>query len=238
VKVVFAHAGRRNAPITTAVLRATTLRPKPPPGDEVYFPLVQGKSATYRWTNPRHFAEPVVERVTTTSASKGAGRLSVASVSGPLEVEGTYRFTQRLDGLTNVSSATKSVSVLKLPPLGPKALPPSKRRRFVTPIDLMSFGFNPIVPAYAQRGDSWTGSRRGRDFKFYGVRGTSKVLGLQTVRVPAGTFRALAVRTTLWQAGYPWGSGVRTSWFAPGKGLVKLVFRHGDGSVSQVARLK
>jgi hypothetical protein len=31
---------------------------------------------------------------------------------------------------------------------------------------------------------------------------------------------------------------VRTSWFAPGKGLVKLVFRHGDGSVSEVALLK
>jgi hypothetical protein len=45
------------------------------------------------------------------------------------------------------------------------------------------------------------------------------------------------VKSTLKQAGYPWGSGVRTSWFAPGKGLVKLVFKHGDGSVSEVVRL-
>ena len=46
------------------------------------------------------------------------------------------------------------------------------------------------------------------------------------------------VRTALKQPGFPWGSGVRTSWFAPGKGLVKLVFEHGDGSVSQVVRLR
>ena len=30
----------------------------------------------------------------------------------------------------------------------------------------------------------------------------------------------------------------RTMWFAPGKGLVKLVFRHADHSVSTVERLK
>ncbi len=56
--------------------------------------------------------------------------------------------------------------------------------------------------------------------------------------MPAGTFRALAVQTTLTQPGFPFGSGTRTTWFAPGVGLVKLVFRHGDGSVSQVELLK
>ena len=39
------------------------------------------------------------------------------------------------------------------------------------------------------------------------------------------------------QPGFPWGSGVRTSWFAAGKGLVKLVFQHKDGSVSEVVRI-
>ena len=75
------------------------------------------------------------------------------------------------------------------------------------------------------------------DFDVYGVTGTSRVVGVQRVTVPAGTFDALVVRSTLNQPGFPWGSGVRTSWFAPGKGLVKLVFQHGDGSVSNVVRL-
>jgi hypothetical protein len=34
--------------------------------------------------------------------------------------------------------------------------------------------------------------------------------------------------------GFKFGSGTRTSYFAAGKGLVKLVFRHGDGSTSVV----
>jgi hypothetical protein len=40
------------------------------------------------------------------------------------------------------------------------------------------------------------------------------------------------------QKGFPFGSGTRTSWFAPGRGLVKLVFQHGDGSVSDVELLR
>jgi hypothetical protein len=40
------------------------------------------------------------------------------------------------------------------------------------------------------------------------------------------------------QPGFKFGSGTRTSWFAAGKGLVKLVFRHRDGSVSTVVLLK
>jgi hypothetical protein len=56
--------------------------------------------------------------------------------------------------------------------------------------------------------------------------------------VPAGTFRALAISSTLTQRGYRWGSGTRTEWFAPGRGLVKLVFKHRDGSVSLVQLIK
>ena len=61
---------------------------------------------------------------------------------------------------------------------------------------------------------------------------------MQTVTVPAGTFQAVVVRSTLVQPGFPYGSGTRTSWFAPDKGLVKLVFAHGDDSVSTVVLVK
>jgi hypothetical protein len=46
------------------------------------------------------------------------------------------------------------------------------------------------------------------------------------------------VRSVLKQPGFPFGSGTRTCWFAPGRGLVKLVFQHGDGSVSTVTLLR
>jgi len=50
--------------------------------------------------------------------------------------------------------------------------------------------------------------------------------------------KALAIRTTMTQPGFPFGSGTRTSYFADGKGLVKLVFQHGDKSTSTVELLK
>ena len=60
-----------------------------------------------------------------------------------------------------------------------------------------------------------------------------------SVRVAAGRYKGVVpVRSTLSQSGFPFGSGTRTSYFAPGKGLVKLVFKHKDGSVSTVERVK
>jgi hypothetical protein len=168
----------------------------------------------------------------------GSAQVTVSSVSGPIRVSGAYAFTTRLDGVTSLFAATKAQSLAKMPPLGPRSLPPSKRRHFFTPFDLMIFGFNPVIPAYPAAGSTWAGGTSGSDFANYGVTGNAVVLGVQTVKVPAGTFHALAVRTVLKQVGFPFGSGTRTSWFAPGRGLVKLVFRHADGSVSVVELLR
>jgi hypothetical protein len=238
VKVTFEHAGGRSAPVTTAVLQSTSLTPKPPPGDENWFPLVKGKSFTYRWTNSRYLKQPSVQTATIAAVANGSAQFSVTSVSGPIKAQGAYGYTARLDGLTNIWGTTKSASLAKLPKLGPSALPADKRRHFTTPLDLMNYGFNPILPAYAGKGDGWVADKGGRDWEIYGVTGSTKVVGVQTVKVPAGTFKALVVGSTLKQAGFPFGSGTRTMWFAPGKGLVKLVFRHADGSVSQVELLK
>ncbi|HEX4012060.1 MAG TPA: hypothetical protein VHX62_18710 [Solirubrobacteraceae bacterium] len=49
---------------------------------------------------------------------------------------------------------------------------------------------------------------------------------------------ALEVSSVLTQQGHRFGSGVQTMWFAPNRGLVKLVFDHRDGSVSTVQLLK
>ena len=102
----------------------------------------------------------------------------------------------------------------------------------------MTFGFNPVLPAYGTAGVSWSSDSDSRDFAVYGVTGTTRVVGVQKVTVPAGTYQALVVSSSLRQAGFAWGSGTRTMWFAPDKGLVKLVFRHADGSVSTVDRLR
>ena len=237
VKLLFRHGGGSHPPTTTAELLSTTLTPKAPPPDTNYFPLIPGLKGKFRWTNARYFKQPEVQSFKVDQAANGSGRISLSTVSGPVKAKGVYFFTLRTDGLSNLAGTAKAASLAKLPPLGPKALPEAKRRHFFTVFDLMEFGFNPVLPPYPQAGATWSSRARTRDFDVYGVVGTTRVVGMQKVTVPAGTFSALVVRTTLKQAGFPWGSGVRTCWFAAGKGLVKLVFEHGDGSVSQVVRL-
>jgi len=238
VKLVFKHGGGADAPVTTAVLLATNQKPEAPPPDVDYFPLRPGLKGTFRWTNAKHFKQSEVQSFKVDQAANGSGRISLSSVSGPIKVKGAYFFTLRADGLSNLAANSSAASLVTLPPLGPKALPEAKRRRFDTVFDLMDFGFTPILPAAAETGANWSSQAASRDFDVYGVTGTARVVGVQKVTVPAGTFSALVVKTTMKQPGYPWGSGVRTSWFAPDKGLVKLVFAHDDGSVSQVVRLK
>ncbi len=238
VKSEYQHNGGSDAATTTAVLTATTLEPKDPPSDVNYFPLKKGTKLTYRWTNSKHLKKPVVEAYTIDDEVNASARFSVKTISGPVRAAGTFGFAFRLGGLTNLWGSTKAATVATFPPLGPSALPEDRRRHFFTAFDLLTFGFGPVLPAVPTPGATWGSKNPSRDFSVYGVEGSTKVMPVQSVTVPAGTFKALPVVSSLEQKGFPFGSGTRTSWFAPGKGLVKLVFKHRDGSVSTVELLK
>lgn len=236
VKVVFQHEGGSGAPVTSAYLLSTNLTPSSTPPDEDYFPLQVGLTDTYRWTNARHLPQPEVEQVSVAAVSDRTARISVRTISGPIKgaakggVIGEYGFTTRLEGVTNLWGSTAGQSLAKFPPL-------DHDRSFLTPVDLMVYGFNPLLPAYPETGARWT-SGNARSYQEYGVKGSTRVIGVVSVHVPAGTFRALEVQSVLSSRGHPFGSGVRTCWFAAGRGLVKMVFRHGDGSVSLVQLIK
>ena len=236
VKVMFEHAGGA-APIATSVLVSTNQTAKAPPPDGRYFPLVKGAKLKYSWTNTKHLKKASVQEITTDEVANGSARFSVKHLSGPIRVAGAYGFTMRGDGATNIWAITKSASLVKFPPLGPRGVPKERRRRFTTPFDLMLYGFNPILPAYAVPGTAWGSKVPSRDFSVFGVTGTTKVLGLRSIRVGRKTYSALVVQSKLTQRGFKFGSGTRTSYFAADKGLVKLVFRHRDGSVSTVQLL-
>ncbi len=230
VRVVFDHSGGGAAPVTEAELLSTNLKPAPNLPDQNWFPLTLGLQGTYRWTNSRWMRRPEIERVRVAAVANRSAQIAVKSVSGPMRAVGQYGFTVRLDGVINLWGSSSAASLVRFPRLG-------RGRHFFTPLDLLVYGFNPLIPAYAQAGDRWT-SGNPTDFRAYGVRGSTTIVGIRTVRVPAGTFRALELRSVLSQRGSRFGSGVRTVWLAPGRGLVKLVFRHRDGSVSLVQLIR
>ena len=235
VKIELQHAG---GAVTTVQLTGTNQTPQPPPTDVDYFPLVKNLKLTYRWTNTKWLKKPSVQQVTISQVANGSARLDVKHVSGPIHVAGAYGFTRRASGITNLWATTKSASLASFPALGPRSLPKGKRRHFATPLDLMVYGFNPILPGDAIAGSNWSAKIPSRDWSVFGVKGKTTVLGVRRIKVPAGRFDALAVRSTLTQPGFAFGSGTRTMWFAPGEGLVKLVFRHADRSVSTVVLTK
>jgi hypothetical protein len=227
VLVVFDHV---DGSVSRAALLATNLKPVAVPPDQDYFPLLQGLTGRYEMTNTKHLRQPEIEKVRIAAVSNRTARVDVTSVSGPMRAAGSYIFSLRFDGLRNTSGITQAASLAKFPAIG-------HGRHFFNPLDLMTFGFNPVLSALPEAGQSWR-SGNPRDMQIYGVKGRTWVVGIRTVRVPAGTFRALEVESKLTQAGYPFGSGTRTMWFAPGRGLVKLVFRHRDASTTVVQLLR
>jgi hypothetical protein len=227
VLVLFDHV---DGSVTNAALLQTNLKPSANQPDPDYFPLQQGLSGRYRWTNSRYLRKPEIEKISVAAVVNRTARLTAQSVSGPIRTLGQYGFSLRLDGLRNIWGSVSAASLAKFPRLGHK-------RHFFTPLDLVTYGFNPVLLAYPQAGQSWN-SGNARDLSVYGVTGKTKVIGVRRVHVPAGTFQALEVQSTLSQHGSRFGSGVRTMWFAPGRGLVKLVFKHRDGSTSLIQLIK
>jgi hypothetical protein len=230
VRVEFQHAGGSTAPVTNVYLLSTNQKPVPAPPDQDYFPLTLGMKATYRWTNTKLLHKPEVERMSVDAVANRSARVTFRSVSGPIRAVGQYGFTVRLDGVTNIYGSASAASVVRFPRLG-------HGRHFFTPFDLMTYGFNPLLPAYGVTGSRWTSGNE-RDLEVFGVTGSTTIVGVRRVHVPAGTFQALEVRSFLRQKGYAFGSGVRTMWFAPGRGLVKLVFKHRFGGTSEVVLIR
>lgn len=227
VKVVYDHVDGSE---TTVQLQATNLKPLALRPDADYFPLRVGLHGTYEWTNTKHLRKPEIDRISVDAAANRTGRVKVRSVSGPIRAVGEYLFSLRLDGLRTTFARTSAATLLHFPVL-------AHDRHFFNPVDLMIFGFNPVLPDYGTPGTVWHSGNR-YDTKMFGVTGFTSVVGIRRVKVPAGTFNALEVRSSLQQRGHGYGSGTRLMWFAPGRGLVKLVFHHRDGSTSVVQLLK
>ena len=203
VKTVFDHAGA-GLPDHDVGPDEHQSTPTAPPPDTRWFPLDEGRRRPYRWTNSKHMKKPSVQEFTTDEVRERLGRVTVKHISGPIRVAGAYGFTTRARTASRTSGRRRN---RRRSPAS--AARPGRCRRTVdatllTPLDMMVFGFNPIIPAASD-----VRRRRGRrrcpavTYSIFGVTGTSKVLGVKTVKVPAGTFKALVVQSKLKQKGFP-----------------------------------
>ena len=234
VRIRLDHAGGE---VSSAELMSTNLAPRPLPSDANLLPFTRGDRSTFRWRNTMHMKKWSRQQGDVTQVVNGTAQVAVKHLSGPIAVAGAYLFSTRLTGVSLVSGATRAATGAKFPALGPRSAAQADRLRFYTPFDLLIYGYNPILPVPAPEGVLWRSSREGRDWRLYGVTGDTRVVATdRRVRTPAGLFRTTVVRSQLTQQGYRFGSGTRTAYFAAGKGLVKLVFRHRDGSTSLVER--
>lgn len=236
VRIEFNHASGETS---TTELQSTSLAPLPLPSDVNLLPLNRGEKGILRFRNSRYMRRWSTQRFEVSEVVNNSSRVDVKHVKGPIRVAASYALATRIGGTTLLSATSSATTRNPFPKLGPRSAPKSERRHFFTPFDLMVYGFGPVAPPLpVEKGETFRSSEGSRDFTLFGVTGSSRVLGNRTIRVPAGKFKAFAVQSRLSQRGFAFGSGVRTTYFAPGVGLVKLVFEHRDGSVSTVERMK
>src|SRR5262249_12687297 len=148
VKIVFDHAGGSHAPVTTVTLQSTNQQPAPTPTDLDYFPFTKGQTLTYRWTNTKYLKKPEVQQVKVDAVVNGSARFPLRDGRGPIRLAGPSVFRKPPAGVTTLGGNPQPATQPNFPPLGPSFAAPANRRHMVTPFDLMTFGFNPILPAY------------------------------------------------------------------------------------------
>ena len=206
------HAGGE---VSRAELQsARTCAPLPLPPDVNLLPLNRGDTRDVPLAQQQHMKKWSTQQLHVAEVVNNTARVDVKHVAGPIKVAGAYTFATRLSGVTQLSGGDARGDAAQVPAARARAAPTSAdRRRFFTPFDLMVYGFNPIVPVYAEtRRRRWRSSRASRDWKIFGV--TGDVEGRRDrarCGRRAGRFAAIVVRSTLRQAGFPFGSGTRTS---------------------------
>ena len=233
VKILFRHAGGETS---ESELLSTNLVPLARPRDANLLPLRPGESSRFRWRNSVHMKRWSTQRSEVAKVVNNTARVDVAHVSGPIKVDGELRVRQPPERADHVSPRPPAARTSRRCRRSARATAPRAARHFYTPFDLMTYGFNPVIPAYPPRGDSGALARHAR-LGVCGVTGAHARARHRTSACRRPLQDAVAVRSTLRQTGHPFGSGTRTSYFAPGTGSCKLGVPARDGSVSTVERV-
>ena len=185
---------------------------------------------SYQWTDSVYATVPTTEKITV-KEQKGATFVlawttqDLGNADGSVPTAGTMTFQETTTGLFAIDWSST-------PP--PAAFPILCSSAAQCGNSLASALYNlvwgsrsPVLVQPMLRGESW-GSTGGAQND---VTSGSDYLGTESVSVPAFEDPVLAakVRTEVTQAGAlgdPYGSGIRTVWWAYGVGPVKIEFQH------------
>ncbi|MEM3489919.1 MAG: post-COAP-1 domain-containing protein, partial [Nitrososphaerota archaeon] len=192
-----------------------------------YFPIAVNNSWIYEWCNTVYRPTPVIENLTVISNTPEV-IISGFILQCDSAAYSQFHLRSSADGLYWTGFGSGGADPFPLP-------------MYV----LLYYAYIPtkFLPTPLNLGDSWTGSGsvpgRGQDQITYTA--TSTALRFESITVPAGTFNCILVETTITATnslpGADYLSGTRQMWFADGVGLIKLVYNHRDGSVTEAKLL-
>ena len=167
----------------------------------------------------KHFKEPEVQTFTIDQVANGSAqfdrdeRVRADQGAGRVRVHAAARRPHEHLG------DDEAQSLAKLPPLGPRSLPVEQAPSLLHAVrpDGLRIQSGPAGVS-RRRNDLDARRERTRLRRSTASPATRACSACRRCKVPAGKFKALAVQPMLKQPGFPFGSGTRTSWFAPGKG--------------------
>jgi len=180
-----------------------------------YLPLQIGTGWTYAWSNDTHHSDPITETIRVSRQDED--QYTLAARTG--QTHGQFWISGQADGIAWAGFSTHSGSASGFP---------------VPMYMLMHYAYVPydFLRQPLQVGQTWVGYGQ-TEASLPVHEGRSTVISdSETVAVTAGTFTdALHVRTVI-SGTNQYLSGDRHIWFAPGVGLLRLIYNHDDGSVT------
>jgi hypothetical protein len=178
-----------------------------------YFPLGIGTKWIYAWRNDTHHADLITETIEVTGQSGTRYTLGAHHE----QADGQFWLGEWAHGLRWSGWSTQG---------GPGFPLPMYMLLYYAYVPT-DFFRQPLLP-----GENWLGWGR-TEVSLPEHDGLSTVSSVsQTVSVTAGTFTDVMQLNTVISGTNDYLSGERDMWFAPGVGLIKLVYSHDDGSVT------
>lgn len=182
---------------------------------EDYFPIELQQTWRYRWWNSTYEKRDIIDHVTMLGISDGKSLMYFVSTH-PYSHSGSFWFSHKADGVYLENAQTIGGSNFPVP--------------LYYAYHFLAAGTDKLIQYPVALGAHWNGISKCDGAE---IAGAHTLENYATISVPAGTFETIHIHSTI-QASSNTITGVRDMWFANHVGLVKLIYAHGDGSITTI----